>query len=176
MITYDSTTLYDNDFAYEGGSIYTKTLTETLSFEEVRKNSLSKSIVDTFTLSDTKTKEVSKNIIDTFTVTDIFSRVVDFIRTLSETFSIGERFNRWLNGSATIWVERLNVSSLWTKRINAILYDTTELYDSTKSYDGQASYSNRTKPATSWGDRTKPTSSWDKRTKPTSNWINRLKP
>lgn len=125
----------------------TKTLTDSQVFTEFFTSLVSRIFTEAVTLADSFLKTLTKIVNETATFTDslgaktLVKRVTELI-----TFSDSPA----LNG---VWIDRTEPAASWTDRSEPV-----------------SSWTDRTEPSTSWSDRTKPSAAWTDRTKPTTSW------
>jgi hypothetical protein len=172
MILYDSATLYDNNFNYEGGTIYSSVLTENLSITETKSNTIARILTDLVTNSDSLKKSISRLLSETITNTEILGRLAQYHRNFTENLSTSENLRKYLNGVEVIWDNIKKVTSIWTNKFNVWLYDNDNLYDNERTYDGNLNYTNQSKPTTGYTNKTKPSTNYSNKNKPSTNWNN----
>jgi hypothetical protein len=178
MILYDEVVLYDNEnYNYEGYTFYDVTLTDTVSVSDNIIKATARSLSETLNLSDNIVKGTFKTITDTLELTDVFSRFVEFTRTLVDNVGILDVLQRKVNGTSTIWSSRIKTSTQWGKRTleSLFLYDDHNiLYDVVdRSYNANIVYTLRSKPEMIFTKRTKPNTAFTERTQPQTQWDER---
>lgn len=121
----------------EKGKVFLSTLTESFSISDVLLKLPKRILTETITITDTLLKMGTKVFSETLTITDTILRTIQ--RVFTETLTITDVIRKVLNGSATLWTDRIKPLTTFTKR---------------------------TKPTTTFTKRTKPSTTWTPRSKP----------
>lgn len=109
----ENTTIAD---VFSGIKVYTEELLESTGIYDLLFKSQSRTISETITITDTLVKSNEKTFSENTTITDLFSRVGTFVRTLTENVSILDTIIKRLNGTTTIWTDRIKPVTSWLDR------------------------------------------------------------
>lgn len=154
MITYNEG-LYDNDKMYEGATIWTQTLSDTLGVSDIKKASFVRETTDEISLATTAKRHLNKSVCETLSFAEEIGRAMK--KSLVETLSIEERTTKRLNGATIIWEKIVKTTStIWKKIHTSRDYDTLNAYDQEKNYDGVPVYTKTPKVSTIWNKINKP--------------------
>jgi hypothetical protein len=154
MITYNEG-LYDSDKTYEGGTILTETLSDTLALSDIKKTSFARELTESISFGDIVKRHLNKSVCETLSFAEGLGKAVK--KSLTETLLIEERLTKKLNGATIIWEKIVQTTStIWKKIYTSGYYDSLDTYDQEKNYDGVPVYTKTPKITTIWNKINKP--------------------
>ncbi len=106
-------------------------------------------------------KAYIRNLVDSISLSESITFVKAYIRVFVDSLSVIDTIVKKLNGTTTIWLNRVKQATTWVGRlVTRIFYsNATYTYDDPRlTYDQTSddNFTQRTKPTTNWTNRTKP--------------------